>query len=296
MVFSLSIERVKYDNGRRSSVAGQEYKISPSEFDIFSYTVKSANVGRAFNEYLVASLAIVNKIGMMATVSNLSSFLSMNFIWDLNVTLPHLDRDSYQLIREQYTWLRSVVSEAVVRLCRVLDEQLTDGQDIEAEVEKDLRSVRLLYEVLGVFNDENMLEIGMLNDWVTKAFVPVELLIGMDVMNVSHSAEALQQRLDAILTRWKLQDKIMMGTTDSATNMKAAMTGLSQTYPLVKFPCAAHLVQLCVNSALAEVGDADAVLTKCHELTHLMKQIGAFREAVKTQQQEADPTHKPLTF
>jgi hypothetical protein len=72
----------------------------------------------------------------------------MNFIWDLNVTLPHLDRDSYQLIREQYTWLRSVVSEAVVRLCRVLDEQLTDGQDIEAEVEKDLRSVRLLYEVL----------------------------------------------------------------------------------------------------------------------------------------------------
>jgi hypothetical protein len=78
--------------------------------------------------------------------------------------------------------------------------------------------------------------------------------------------------------------------------MKAAMTGLSQTYPLVKFPCAAHLVQLCVNSALAEVGDVDAVLTKCHELTHLMKQIGAFREAVKTQQQEADPTHKPLTF
>jgi hypothetical protein len=75
MVFSLSSERVKYDNGRRSSVAGQEYKISPSEFDIFSYTVKSANVGRAFNEYLVASLAIVNKIGMMATVSNLSSFL-----------------------------------------------------------------------------------------------------------------------------------------------------------------------------------------------------------------------------
>ncbi|KAF9914152.1 hypothetical protein FBU30_002776, partial [Linnemannia zychae] len=31
--------------------------------------------------------------------------------------------------------------------------------------------------------------------WVTKAFVPVEVLIGMDVMNFSHSAEALQSRL-----------------------------------------------------------------------------------------------------
>jgi hypothetical protein len=37
--------------------------------------------------------------------------------------------------------------------------------------------------------------LGVTFHWVTKAFVPVEVLIGMDVMNVSHSAEALQQRL-----------------------------------------------------------------------------------------------------
>ncbi|KAF8925552.1 hypothetical protein BGZ47_003199 [Haplosporangium gracile] len=152
MLSSPSNERAKSDTGRRSSVAGQKHVddkafwIYPSEFDIFSYTIKSANVGRAFNEYQVASLTIVNKIGKTATLSNMSSFLSMNFIWDLNVTLPHLDKDAYQLIREQYSWSRSAVSGAVVEL----DEQLADGQDIEVEVEKDLRSVRLLYEVLAL--------------------------------------------------------------------------------------------------------------------------------------------------
>ncbi|KAF9899151.1 hypothetical protein EC991_009520, partial [Linnemannia zychae] len=156
MLSSPPSERAKSDSGRRSSVTGQEHVdgeafcINPSEFDIFSYTVKSANVGRAFNEYQVASLATVNKIGTVVTLSNLSSFLSMNFIWDLNVTLPHLDNDAFRLIQEQYTWSRSVVPEGVVKLCRHFDEQLAEGLDIEDDVEKDLRSVKLLYEVLAL--------------------------------------------------------------------------------------------------------------------------------------------------
>ncbi|KAG0053429.1 hypothetical protein BGZ83_001143 [Gryganskiella cystojenkinii] len=77
---SLSSSRAKIDRGRRSSVSGEEYlddelfRIYPREFDVFHYMVKSANVGRAFHEYQVASLTIVNKAGTMATVSNLSSF------------------------------------------------------------------------------------------------------------------------------------------------------------------------------------------------------------------------------
>ncbi|KAG0271754.1 hypothetical protein BGZ95_000382 [Linnemannia exigua] len=153
---SLLYSRAKRDHGRRSSVSGQEYvevkefRISPNEFDIVYYTVGATNVGQAFKKYQVASLSIVNKIGTMATVSNFSSFLSMNFIWDLAVTLPNLDKVDYQLIQDQYTWSRSVLPEAVVELCRELDEQLANGQDIEAEIEKDLRSERLLYEVLAL--------------------------------------------------------------------------------------------------------------------------------------------------
>ncbi|KAG0270143.1 hypothetical protein BGZ95_001787 [Linnemannia exigua] len=153
---SLSNSRAKSDHGRRSSVSGQEYVdvkafwIYPNEFDIFYYVVKSANVGRAFNNYQVTSLTIVNKSGTMVTVSNLSSFLSMNYIWDLHVILPDMDKDTYLLIQKKHTWPHSVVPEAVVRLCGELDEQLATGQDVEAEVEKGLRSVRLLYEVLAL--------------------------------------------------------------------------------------------------------------------------------------------------
>ena len=48
--------------------------------------------------------------------------------------LPDLDKDDCQLIQQLHTWPCSVVPEPVVRLCRELDEQLADGQDIEVEV------------------------------------------------------------------------------------------------------------------------------------------------------------------
>jgi hypothetical protein len=88
----------------------------------------------------------------------------------------------------------------------------------------------------------------------------------------------------------------MMGTTDSAANIKAAMTALCRTHSFVKFPCAAHTMQLCVNGALTDEGDADFVISKCQDLTHLMKQVGLFREAIENKQLEMDSLQTPLSF
>jgi len=98
------------------------------------------------------------------------------------------------------------------------------------------------------------------------------------------------------LTRWNLLDKVMMGTTDSVANIKAAMTALCRTHSFVKFPCAAHTIQLCVNGALADVEEADFVISKCQDLTHLMKQVGLFRKAIENKQLETDPLQTPLSF
>ncbi|KAG9063511.1 hypothetical protein KI688_004395 [Linnemannia hyalina] len=134
---------------------------------------------------------------------------------------------------------------------------------------------------------------------IRTAFVPVEVLIGMDAMNVSHTAEGLQKCLDkianlTILTRWSLLDKVMMGTTDSPANIKAVMTALCRKHSFVKFPFAAHTIQLCVNGALADVEEANLVISKCQDLTHLKKQVGLFREVTENKQLETDPLQTPF--
>ncbi|KAF8947282.1 hypothetical protein BGZ47_009670 [Haplosporangium gracile] len=87
-----------------------------------------------------------------------------------------------------------------------------------------------------------------------------------------------------------------MGTTDSAANIKTAMTALCRTHSFVKFPCAAHTIQLCMNGALGDVEEADFVIFRCQDLTHLMKHVGLFREAIENKQLETDPLQTPLSF
>ncbi|KAF9580152.1 hypothetical protein BGW38_003313 [Lunasporangiospora selenospora] len=133
---SSAMSRAKRDHGRRSSVSGQEciktneFCISPDELDMVHYTFRTTNVGQAFKKYQVASLSIVNDIGTMATVSNLSSFLALKLPLDF---LP-FERGL------EYTYCHGVIDTLLTRQFPVRSKYHLDWANKEAQGSKERRA------------------------------------------------------------------------------------------------------------------------------------------------------------
>ncbi|KAF9193612.1 hypothetical protein BGZ51_002900 [Haplosporangium sp. Z 767] len=144
------------DLGRRSSVSSEkkvmelELHIDPDSFKYYTYDVDGANVGRLFTDYQRSSAAVVNNLKTKTTVENLPRFLSMNYIWDVAVCPKNMTSETHKGIVSEYTWPRSFIPENVASLCRKLNEQLAEGEVIDAgEAEgRELRSITIFYEVL----------------------------------------------------------------------------------------------------------------------------------------------------
>ncbi|KAG0251248.1 hypothetical protein BG011_007741 [Mortierella polycephala] len=144
------------DLGRRSSVSSEEkvtelkFCIDPDCFEHYTYDVGGANVGSLFTDYQRASTAVVNNLKIKAIVENLPCFLSMNYIWDVAVCPKNMSPETHKIILSEYTWPRSSIPENVASLCRKMDEQLADGENIDAgQAEgRELRSITIFYGVL----------------------------------------------------------------------------------------------------------------------------------------------------
>ncbi|KAF9571452.1 hypothetical protein EC968_000547 [Mortierella alpina] len=119
--------------------------VDSSSFQVYKYTMASVNIGRLFKEYQITSAATANNCDIKVTLANLPKFLSLNFICDTSTQLPGLPTDAYNQIRERLVWPRATMSDALVCLCAILEEQLSSGGELSVEVEtKELRSIQLL--------------------------------------------------------------------------------------------------------------------------------------------------------
>lgn len=74
------------------------------------------------------------------------------------------------------------------------------------------------------------------------------------------------------------------------------MNQLSNTLSTLWLPCAAHTIQLCVNTSLSETNAADMIVAKCHDLAVMLRNSGLFRRHMDIVQQQQYPESQPLTF
>lgn len=101
-----------------------------------------------------------------------------------------------------------------------------------------------------------------------------------------------------ILRDWGLQGKVLVGTTDSGANIKKAMIGLGTRTGIGWLPCAAHTIQLCIQSAIkasslgigtnrrrTDIVHIDKTIDKCHDLAVFIRRTSAVRKQVHTTQE-----------
>ncbi|KAF9081744.1 hypothetical protein BGX27_004782, partial [Mortierella sp. AM989] len=130
-----SSSRKRNDRGRESSVSleedvvDQHFRIDQNKFERYKYYVNGVNVSQLFHSYQIESTAVVNNLSTKTDTHNFGRFLSMNYIWDLDVKLKGMEEGTYLSIKGLRTWPRSPLSEEVKQLCDRLDQQLVNGAE-----------------------------------------------------------------------------------------------------------------------------------------------------------------------
>jgi len=102
----------------------------------------------------------------------------------------------------------------------------------------------------------------------------------------------LTELLVEIFRDWSLTKKVLVGTTDSGSNIKKAMTDLG-AIGIRWLPCAAHTIQLCIQAAIkvstlqvganrrrADICRIDSVIEKCHDLAVFIRRTSTVRKQV----------------
>ncbi|KAF9422907.1 hypothetical protein BGZ76_003713 [Entomortierella beljakovae] len=116
----------------------------PNNF-LFTKAINEVNVARQFYNYQKASTVVVNNPNIKANMNNFGQFLSMNYIWDLDVQMSGLDEETYLTIKKLMTWPRSLLSQEARQLCDKLDQQFIEGVEIQGD---GFPSIVLLYKML----------------------------------------------------------------------------------------------------------------------------------------------------
>ncbi|KAF9913632.1 hypothetical protein BX616_009802 [Lobosporangium transversale] len=147
------------DRGRKSTMPLEEeatkiqtFKIDPTSFINYRYHMGEVNIGKMFMELQVESLTVVNNLEAKATYGKLYKFLSMNYIWDLDVQLRNMPDETFAQILSDNAWPQSTLPNSTVDHCITLSEKLAQGmQLLGTEVlEEGLRPITLLFEILAL--------------------------------------------------------------------------------------------------------------------------------------------------
>lgn len=102
-----------------------------------------------------------------------------------------------------------------------------------------------------------------------------------------------------VLRDWSLSKKVLVGTTDSGSNIKKAMAELGVISGIGWLPCAAHTIQLCIQTAIkissrligtnrpsTDICRMDRVIDKCHDLAVFIRRTSTVRKQVHMAQEE----------
>src|SRR6266511_4292516 len=83
-----------------------------------------------------------------------------------------------------------------------------------------------------------------------------KMLIGLRLIDVSHSGSNIAKRVGMVLDEWSLTDKIFSFTLDNASSNASAMTFLTPKFSgyvgsvFLHQRCACHIINLIVKSGL----------------------------------------------
>lgn len=100
-----------------------------------------------------------------------------------------------------------------------------------------------------------------------------------------------------LLREWSLSSRVLFGTTDSGANIKRAVSDLDcEPYNINWQPCAAHLMQLCVNSGLENVPEVKTLIDKCQDISVFFRNTSAAKRVLVAAQNSINPAAPTVTF
>jgi len=140
----------------------------------------------------------------------------------------------------------------------------------------------------------NQSYMGVTVHWLNEAFDMQSKCLTVRHVPGSHTADFMAAELTSVCQEWELDLQGLHVITDSAANIRKAITQLK----VEKWrPCFAHSLQLCVNTSLnsREVSDLPKVLAKARTIVgHFRRSPLASNQLEKAQQQLNLPRHKLL--
>jgi hypothetical protein len=114
---------------------------------------------------------------------------------------------------------------------------------------KNATSVSLTTDMWTAKNRQGFL--GVTCSFLDRNFVMHEIILTVEYVRYSHTAENISDTLLALLDEWELREKVHIITTDNGSNMKKAINDLSTISTNIKWqPCTAHTLQLVIGKGL----------------------------------------------
>ena len=108
-------------------------------------------------------------------------------------------------------------------------------------------------------------------------------------LRTDHTGENIAAELQRVATAWNLQDKVVCGVTDSASNMNLALRITKWSH----LPCFAHTLNLIVQGAIAADDQLSSLEAKCkHIVSYFHRSVKASDRLATVQKQLNLPTHK----
>lgn len=108
-------------------------------------------------------------------------------------------------------------------------------------------------------------------------------------LRTDHTGENIAAELQRVATAWNLQDKVVCGVTDSASNMNLALKITKWSH----LPCFAHTLNLIVQGAFAADDQLSSLQVKCkHIVSYFHRSVKASDRLATVQKQLNLPTHK----
>src|SRR2546430_7528772 len=87
--------------------------------------------------------------------------------------------------------------------------------------------------------------------FLDKNFAIQEVVLTIEYVKYSHTAQNISDALLVILDQWKLREKVYIITTDNNTNMKKAIKDMNEVLPNIKWQlCVVHMLQLVIRKGL----------------------------------------------
>ncbi|CAJ0830895.1 6233_t:CDS:2 [Entrophospora sp. SA101] len=108
--------------------------------------------------------------------------------------------------------------------------------------------------------------IGVTCSFLSEDFEFNKILLALQHVPYPHTAETINNKLQDVIFKWNLKNKVFTLTTDNGANMVKAARLLNYDLNIIRIPCFAHTLQLVVNKALKINTNIQSFVLRCKRL------------------------------